>query len=378
MTRAPSPAHGRPGAQGSAPYAQGGHHVSALQGRVFGCLAASQIGSAMGAAVEGWDWRQVEEKYGFLDRLLSYEHYGNGWKRLPGTTEDGIERQRVFLRAIRRVGGRIGPEDVAAVWREEVDPEHAAWCMEPFDRQLIRLARAGVPGSRLGSFSPYSDLISLARSCHPIGLINALNPQQAWDDVHRVGQVLQPALGSGLDWAGLVAAVIAAACDPAASFDDALGAGLGLVDDGIRREVERALKVAEAAREPLAMRDAFAEHYSGHGVVYAMSHANEIVSKAVAVVRAAGGSPRQSILTAVNFGRDTDCLAAVAGGMAGALSGPADLPADWIAQVDAATAANPHTCLRLSLSEMADIVLSGLRAERQRMADYAGRLGEVL
>lgn len=352
--------------------------MSVLEDKVLGCLAAGQIGSAMGAPVEGWDWQRVEAEYGFLDRMLPYEHYGNGWRRQPGTTEDGIERQRVFLRAIRRAGGRITPQDVAAVWRQEVDPEHARWCMEPFDRHLIGLARAGVPAVRLGSFNPYSDLVSLARSCHPMGLINALHPEQAWKDVHHVGLVIQPPAGSGAAWAGLVAAVIAAACGADVGFDAALAEGLSLVDDGIRQEVERAIEIAEGASEPLAMRQEFARCYSGSGTVYAMSHANEIVSKAMAVVKTAAGSPRQSILTAVNFGRDTDCLAAVAGGISGALSGASDLPEQWMAQLDAATAANPHTCLKLTLRETAGIVIDGLRAERERMDEYSKRLGEAL
>jgi ADP-ribosylglycohydrolase len=352
--------------------------MSVLSDRVLGCLAASQIGSAMGAAVEGWSWETVEEKYGRLDRFLAYEHYGNGWQREPGTTEDGIERQRVFLRAIRRAGGRIAPDDVAAVWREEVDPEHAEWCMEPFDRTLIRVARAGVPGVRLGSFSPFTNLISLARSCHPIGLINAMEPVQAWKDVHHVGLVLQLPMGTGLDWAGLVAAIIAAACDPAADFDSALEAGLGLVPDPIRREVERALDIADGADDPIAMREEFDKHYSGTGIVYCMSHANEICAKAMAVVKATGAAPRETIVTAVNFGRDTDCLAAVSGGISGALSGAGDIPADWMEQLDAATQANPHTCLKLSIGEMADIVVNGLRNEAARMSGRAARLDEAL
>ncbi len=352
--------------------------MSVLGDKVLGCLAASQIGSAMGAVAEGWSWRSVEEKHGYLDRLLPYEHYGNGWQRAAGTTEDGIERQRVFLRAVRRAGGRFRPEDVAAVWAEEVDAEHADWCMEPFDRHLIRLARAGVPAARLGGFSPYTNLVSFARSCHPIGLINAMNPARAWEDVHHVGLVLQAPTGSGMEWAGLVAATIASACGQNASVDEAIESGLSYVSDGIRREVERALAIADAADGPLEMRDAFAEHYSGVGVVYAMSHANEIVSKAMAVVKATAGSPRLSILTAVNFGRDTDCLAAVAGGISGALSGVGDLPAEWIEQLDAATAANPHTCLNLPIRDMAQIVVDGLQAERDRMTDYAQRLGDAL
>jgi ADP-ribosylglycohydrolase len=352
--------------------------MSVLEDRVLGCLAASQIGSAMGAAVEGWDRRDVEEKYGFLDRLVPYEHYGNGWVRQAGTTEDGIERQRVFLRAIRRANGRIGPEDVAAVWREEVDPEEAEWCMEPFDRHLIRLARAGVPAARIGSFSPYTNLISLARSCHPIGLINALDPERAWADVHTVGLVLQAPTGIGPGWAGLVAATIAAACAPDADFERALSTALDLADGGIRREIERALAIAGRASDPLEMSEAFAPHYNGVGMPYCMSYANEIVAKAVAVVKATGASPKQCILTSVNFGRDTDCLAAVSGGLAGAVSGVSDLPAEWIEQLDAATLANPHTCLKLTVAEMAGIVTDGLKAESRRMAERAAALDALL
>ncbi len=352
--------------------------MSVLADKVLGCLAASQIGSAMGAAVEGWDWRRVEKHYGLLDRFLPYEHYGNGWQRMPGTTEDGIERQRVLLRAIRRAGGRIGPDHVAAVWREEVDAEHADWCMEPFDRRLIRLAKAGVPPVRLGSFSPYANLISLARSCHPIGLINAMEPVQAWRDVHEVGLVLQPPLGSGLEWAGLVGAVIAAACAPEVGFEGALQAAMPFADGDVRREIERALSIAERAGEALAMREDFEQHYSGIGVAYAMSHANEIVCKALALVRATGADVRETLVTAVNFGRDTDCLAAVAGGIAGAVSGAEGIPAEWIEQLDRATQANPHTCLRLDVAEMARVVLDGLRREQRRTEDYARRLGEAL
>ncbi len=352
--------------------------VSVLSEKVFGCLAASQIGSAMGAPVEGWDWRRIEEEYGRLERMLPYEHYNNGWSRQPGTTEDGIERQRVLLRAIRRAGGRIGPENVATVWRQEVDPDAARWCMEPFDRYLIGLARAGVPAVRIGGFSPYANLVSLARSCHPLGLINAGDPDAAWRDVHSVGLVLQAPAGNGLEWAGLVAAVIARACLPGCSFADALAAGVRRVDDAIRREVERALDVAEEAEEPLAMRETFGRFYSGSGVPYAASHANEVVSKGLAVASLTAESPREAVIAGVNFGRDTDCLAAVAGGIVGALAGRADLPDEWIEQVDAATAANPHTCLKLSLAEMSDIVMDGLKGERECAQRRAGRLEQLL
>ncbi|MBN1402427.1 MAG: ADP-ribosylglycohydrolase family protein, partial [Anaerolineae bacterium] len=74
-----------------------------LYEKIYGCLAASRIGSAMGAAVEGWSPERIAETYGFVDRLLPYKHYTNrgiDWERLPGTTEDGIERQKLMCQAI--------------------------------------------------------------------------------------------------------------------------------------------------------------------------------------------------------------------------------------------------------------------------------------
>ena len=71
-----------------------------LKDKFSGCIASTWTGSAMGAAVECWTWQDIEKKHGRLDRLLEYEHYNNGWKRPPGTTEDGIERQKLMATAI--------------------------------------------------------------------------------------------------------------------------------------------------------------------------------------------------------------------------------------------------------------------------------------
>ena len=43
------------------------------------------------------------------------------------------------------------------------------------------------------------------------------------------------------------------------------------------------------------------------------------------------------------MGRDTDCVATVATGLTGALSGTSTIPEMWIKQVDYATSVNLHT-----------------------------------
>jgi len=72
----------------------------------------------------------------------------------------------------------------------------------------------------------------------------------------------------------------------------------------------------------------------------------------------------------VNMGRDTDCLAAVAGGISGALSGARPVPEDRLAQVDRATALNPHTCVRKTLRETADGLFEAYRARLARLRTY--------
>jgi ADP-ribosylglycohydrolase len=71
--------------------------------------------------------------------------------------------------------------------------------------------------------------------------------------------------------------------------------------------------------------------YSGIGMPYAFSFANEVVTKAVCAFRMVGGDTKQGIIAGVNMGRDTDCVAAVTAGICGALMGTASLPEEWIA-----------------------------------------------
>jgi ADP-ribosylglycohydrolase len=107
-----------------------------------------------------------------------------------------------------------------------------------------------------------------------------------------------------------------------------------------------------------------------------MSQANEIVAKGLAVFALTRGDPRRAIPVAVNFGRDTDCLAAVAGGLAGALSGAAGIPGDWIDQVNQATAQDPYTNNRRSIEETADGLLAALRACHDRTARHLAEMKE--
>ncbi len=349
---------------------------TSLRDKILGCIAGSQIGSAMGAAVEGWPYERIAAEYGVLDRCLPYAHYDGSWKRPPGTTEDGTERQRLMCTAIIQKQGRISPEDLAQVWLRDCNEEHMKHTMEGFDSKLVALLRAGVPPAKLGEYSGWRELVSVARSCHPIGVINAGDPEQAKRDCVAIGRMYFPEGDLGLEWAGVVAGAIAHALVPRATVASVIRKALSLAPEGVARELKGGLTLTRGAGDAIKMRERFARRYRRQGVGYALSYADEIVTKAFAIFKVTKGDPHQAIVAAVNFGRDTDCLASVAGGLAGALSGARMLPAQWIKQVDEATGRNPYTVSKRTLGGTADGLVRALRREvartRRRLAELSG------
>ncbi len=356
-----------------------------LKEKFRGCIAGSWVGSAMGAPVEGWTPERIRDTYGFLDKLLPYRHYADytDWERLPGTTEDGIERQRLIATAIIEKRDRIVADGLVRVWLRALDPDKMVYKQERFDLSLLELARAGVPPSELGSLWPFQTAVTVARASHPLGLINAGDPRGAADDTFEVGKVYFRETAFGLRWAALYNAAVAEACKPDATVGSVLDVARKFVNyraeharlttryDTIEQELAHALALAKEHTDANAMRDAFSEFYRGGDyVTYGQSQANEVVSKGLAIVALTGGNPKDAILTAVNFGRDTDCLAAVAGGLAGALSGAETIAEDWIAQVNEATRRDPYTNSQRTIEETADGLYEAFLARQERLREY--------
>ena len=356
-----------------------------LRDKFRGCIAGSWVGSAMGAAVEGWSRERIGQTYGFLDKLLSYRHYTahTDWERPPGTTEDGIERQKLIATAIIEKQDRVLAHDLIGVWMRDLNPDKMVYKQEQFDRSLLELAKAGVPPSELGRLWPFPNVVAMARASHPLGLINAGDPQGAADDTFEVGKVYASQTAFALRWAALYNAAIAEACKPEATVESVLevakrfvhyraeAGSLYALYDTIEREVSHALELASKHTDAMAMRDEFYAFYEGGGYFnYGMSQANEVVSKGLAVFAISRGHPKEAILTSVNFGRDTDCLAAVAGGLAGALSGVRTIPEEWISQVNEATRQDSYTNNHRTIEETADGILEAFLARKERLEDY--------
>jgi hypothetical protein len=223
----------------------------------------------------------------------------------------------------------------------------------------------------------------VARASHPIGLINAGDPEGAAGDAYDIGRLYAYDNVPALAWAGLYLAGIAAACAPDATVESVLkamkafvqyrGKAAGLYGryDSIEREVDRAIEMGLRHRDYAALRAEFYRHYCGGDyIIYSQSQANEVVSKGIALFVFCKADPKEAIINAVNLGRDTDCAAAVAGGLAGALSGGAAIPREWIEQVNEATRNDPYTNNRRTIDESSQGLFGAFHARQAKLLRY--------
>lgn len=348
-----------------------------LREKMFGCIAGCHIGSSMGAVVEGMKWQEIEEKYGYVDRLLPYEHYWNGWVREAGTTEDGVERQKLMITAIGEKKNRVNAEDIRAVWLRDIRDKVGGWVSEPFEDTLLAMARTGIPATDLGRYCDYAGLNSFARACHPVGLINAGDIKGAMEDILQCGQLYQTANSRGLKWACVTGVAIAAATKPDATVDSVIGAVYDNCDqDLVVKEIDRQLSNTKNCRTIQEMRVTFDSIYNGEGMPYPFSYANEVVTKGICIFKMTGGDTKEAILAGVNMGRDTDCVAAVAAGIAGALTGGDSIPEEWIRQVDDATLVNPYTNSKRTLRENSDMIYHAFISRLEMMEEYIHQMKE--
>jgi ADP-ribosylglycohydrolase len=369
---------------------KGGTNMSVtLRDKFYGCICGAHIGSAMGFIVEGKTDAQVAEEYGFLDRLLPPWEYPDGTVRAAGSTEDGIERQKMMITAIMEKSDRVTAEDVRKIWVRDMNPEAAGVISEPFEGELLKLAKTRMPAREIGRMCDYAGLNSFSRACHPMGLINAGDIQGAIEDVLEVGQLYQTTNSRGLKWACVTAVSIAAATKPNATVESVLQAVFDNLDErqrlesredgwygtyagiNIVDEIKGALEYTKDCRDAKDLREAFRPHYNGYGMPSSISYAHEVVTKGVCVFKLTGANVKDAIITAANIGRDTDCITAIAGGLSGALSGTASIPPEWIKQVDDATQILRFTNNKRTMREHADGLYNAFKNRLNKMRSNA-------
>lgn len=358
--------------------------------KIFGCIAGSRIGSSMAMPTEHLPIEESERRYGFLEDIRGITQNAKEfrWPHGPltlkkhyefpaGSTEDGIERQKLIADAIIVKGSRINIGDLAQSWLRNIREEHFGYALHYSDKQYYDMLKAGMHPSHIGLFSLWPQIVTFARSCHPLGLVNAGDPAQAIDDVYQIGSIYHQQHGTGLQVAAAYTAAIAEAMRPSATLDAVVRTALEHLDRFVRADFEAVFTIAEQAEDMVAARrkinDFFIYRYGE-----LKSSAEEVVSRGMAITILTNGDVKQSILYGVNFARDTDCTTAIAAGLSGALSGVEGIPAEWIEIVDKATVQNADiTVCHRTIEETAQGIFDALRNTQAQRLSVAREFGLV-
>lgn len=366
--------------------------MSVLFDKIHGCEAAGAIGNSMGDPVEGLTYKEIEAKYGFLDKMVpqdleDHDHPSDtglgprfiyhAHHRDAGSTEDGMERHKLCTSAIMKKNGRITIWDLAKTWVDEVHPERFGYMMGPQDQVIYYAIKAGIPPWEVGRYATWPALIGTSKMIQPIGIVNACDPQQAALDALDVGRIKDTRGVPGnyaLEVAAGIAAGVAEALKPTATVDTIISTVLGQLSKVPLAEVEMGQEWAHKANDWKELRPLYDDYYRGKRI----SNAVEILSGALACFSMANGQPRDAILYAVNLGRDTDCKAYIAGGLSGALRGIQAVPAEWIELVDTATLKNKYTVSQRTIEQAAkglfEAAMSEIKRKKAVIADVEGQL----
>ncbi len=333
------------------------HPEKNLEDSISGALVGAAVGDALGGPVEGYSPAQILERHGGRVHGVVGPWNGDAWRTArplaPYHKGDGhVTDDTLMTHALVRVYATVRDHlDAYAIadhlvpdlmtnprWIPELEQEalplHRLFLAEKWLVTRLHYAHADPREAGVGNIVNCGAAMYMA----PVGLVNAANPQGAYAEAIDVAGAHQSSYGR--EAAGVFAAAVAAACAPDATPDSIVAAALSLAKDGTRAAIEQVCEVAshhtdfESALGPL--REAVTP-YDTVGPDYrrpslgarrpSRLHAIEELPVALGMLLVSGGDYRHAVLGAVNYGRDCDSIATMAGALTGALGSP--VPQDW-------------------------------------------------
>ncbi|MGW5232741.1 ADP-ribosylglycohydrolase family protein [Streptomyces nodosus] len=373
-----------------------------LDERITGALVGAAVGDALGGPVEGYSPEQIVERHGGRVQGIVGPWHGDAWRTArpvaPYHKGDGhVTDDTLMTHALVRVYGAVRDHlDAYAVAAHLVPDlmDNPRWIPE-LETEAIPLQRIFLAEKWLvarlhhGHADPREAGVGNIVNCGaamymaPVGLVNAAHPAGAYAEALDVAGAHQSSYGR--EAAGVFAAAVAAACAPGATPDSVVAACLSLAKDGTRAALETVCDAAsrytdfESALRPL--REAVAP-YDTVGPDYrdpslgarrpSRLHTIEELPVALGMMIVARGDFRHAVLGAVNYGRDCDSIATMAGALTGALG--SEVPSAWAKAVAEASRLDLHAPAR-TLTEVArEIFARDVRRRRAHEAAFA-RIG---
>ncbi|MEU1083220.1 ADP-ribosylglycohydrolase family protein [Streptomyces sp. NPDC005908] len=328
-----------------------------LAERITGALVGAAVGDALGGPVEGYSPEQITERHGGRVHGVVGPWNGDAWRTArpvaPYHKGDGhVTDDTLMTHALVRVYARVRDHLDAYAVADHLVPDlmtNPRWIPE-LEAETIPLHRIFLAEKWLvarlhyGHVDPREagagNIVNCGAAMYmaPVGLVNAAHPAAAYAEALDVAGAHQSSYGR--EAAGVFAAAVAAACAPGATPESVVAACLSLAKDGTREAIERVCAEAERhtdfesalgpLREAVAPYDTVGPDYRSPSLGArrpSRLHAIEELPVALGMVLVARGDARHAVLGAVNYGRDCDSIATMAGAVTGALGSP--VPEEW-------------------------------------------------
>ncbi|MCX2183154.1 ADP-ribosylglycohydrolase family protein [Streptomyces sp. SKN60] len=343
-----------------------------LDDRITGSLLGAAVGDALGGPVEGYTPEQIVERHGGRVTGIVGPWNGADWRTArpiaPYHKGDGhVTDDTLMTHALIRVYEKVRDHLDAYAVAEHLVPEligRPVWIpeleAEALPLQRVFLAEKWIVARlHYGHADPREagtgNIVNCGAAMYmaPVGLVNAAHPAAAYAEAVDIAGAHQSSYGR--EAAGVFAAAVAAACAPGATPRSVVDTALALAKDGTRAAIEAVAEVGDAHRDfetalaPLrravAPFDSVGPDYRAPSLDArrpSRTHAIEELPVALGMLLVGDGDYRRTVLGAVNYGRDCDSIATMAGALAGALHGESAVPAEWAKQVAEASRLDLH------------------------------------
>lgn len=362
-------------------------NLDLLLSKATGALSGAAVGDALGGPTEGYTPAAIQERHGGLvtgivgpwfdnwrdARPMSPYHKGDG-----NVTDDTLMTE-ALIGVYDDVRDHLGAYDIA----EHLVPKimnDVRWVPE-LERDTVILQRIFLAEKWLalrlhyGHIDPREAGVGNVVNCGaamymaPVGIVNAGDPAGAYAEAIDMAGAHQSSYGR--EAAGVFAAVVAEAMRPGATVDSVIEQALLLARDGTRSAIDAVVTAAakhsdgsDWAAAIGDLREAITP-FDTVGPVYrepvldaripSRTKAIEELPVALGFVVVSGGDVSSAILGGVNYGRDSDSIATMAGAITGALAGADSVPAEWVTAVSEASRIDPAASAATMASVARDV-----------------------
>lgn len=329
-----------------------------LRDRAVGALVGAGVGDALGGATEGWSPEQIRARHeGPVGGIVPpyYSDWRDARPIAPYHKGDGhITDDTLMTQALVAVYDKRRDHLDAYAIAEDLVPlliGEKRWIPELEEEALLlqRLFLAEkwlVARLHYGHVDPREAGVGNIVNCGaamymaPVGVVNAADPAGAYREAIDVAGAHQSSYGR--EAAGVFAAAVAAAFVPGATARSVVEACLAVAHDGTRAAIDAVCSEADSHTDCLAAIAALrraVEPFDTVGPDYrapapdarrpSRTRSIEELPIALGMLLVAGGEYESAVLGAVNYGRDADSIATMAGAVCGALGGVDQIPAQW-------------------------------------------------